>query len=99
MILSFRTDLPGQTVQTQIRLEEQPDQGLQCLPFHLIICNYYSMVEQHSSHFRVITTNILGFRIFRKFTVDVFFIKNKKLNKKNEQTRVNNISTMFIMEN
>ena len=27
------------------------------------------MVEQHSSNFRVITTNVLGVRIFRKFTV------------------------------
>ena len=27
------------------------------------------MVEPHSSNFRVITTNILGVRIFRKFTV------------------------------
>ena len=37
MILSFRTKRPGQTVQTQIRLllEEQSDQGLQCLQFHL----------------------------------------------------------------
>ena len=37
MILSFRTDMPGQTVQTQIRLllEKQSDQGLHCLPFCL----------------------------------------------------------------
>ena len=37
MILSFRTDMPWQTVQTQIRLllEEQSDQGLHCLPFRL----------------------------------------------------------------
>ena len=37
MILSFRTDMPGQTVQTQIRLllEEQSDQGLHCLPLRL----------------------------------------------------------------
>ena len=37
MIVSFRTDRPGQTVQTQIRLllEEQSDQGLHCLPFRL----------------------------------------------------------------
>ena len=37
MILSFRTDMPGQTVQTRIRLflEEQSDQGLHCLPFRL----------------------------------------------------------------
>ena len=35
MILSFWTDMSGQTVQTQIRLllEEQSDQGLHCLPF------------------------------------------------------------------
>ena len=37
MILCFRTHGPGQTVQTQIRLllEEQFDQGLHCLLFHL----------------------------------------------------------------
>ena len=37
MILSFRTDMPRQTVQTQIRLlpEEQSDQGLHCLRFRL----------------------------------------------------------------
>ena len=37
MTLSFRTDRSGQTVQTQIRLllEEQSDQGLHCLQFHL----------------------------------------------------------------
>ena len=29
----------------------------------------YSMVEPHRSNFRVITTNFLGVRIFRKFTV------------------------------
>ena len=34
MILSFRTDMPRQTVQIQI-LEEQSDQGLHCLPFRL----------------------------------------------------------------
>ena len=37
MILSFRTDRSGQTVQTQIRLllEDQSDQGLHCLLLHL----------------------------------------------------------------
>ena len=37
MILSFRTGRTGQTVQTQIRLllQEQSDQGLHCLQFHL----------------------------------------------------------------
>ena len=37
MILSFRTDMPGQTVQTQmwLLLEEQTAQGLHYLPFRL----------------------------------------------------------------
>ena len=37
MTLNFGTDRSGQTVQTQIRLllEEQSDQGLHCLLFHL----------------------------------------------------------------
>ena len=37
MTLCFRTDRSGQTVQTQIRLllEEQSDQGLHCLLFHV----------------------------------------------------------------
>ena len=37
LILSFWTDRSGQTMQTQIRLllEEQSDQGLHCLLFHL----------------------------------------------------------------
>ena len=34
-----------------------------------IVWTHYSMVEPHSSNFRVITTNFLGVRIFRKFTV------------------------------
>ena len=34
-----------------------------------IIWTRYTMVEPHSSNFRVITTNFLGVRIFRKFTV------------------------------
>ena len=37
MIISVRTNMLEQTVQTQIRmlLEEQSDQGLHCLPFRL----------------------------------------------------------------
>ena len=37
LILNFQTDRSVQTVQTQIRqlLEEQSDQGLHCLLFHL----------------------------------------------------------------
>ena len=33
-----------------------------------IVWTHYSMVEPHSSNFRVITTNFLGVWIFRKFT-------------------------------
>ena len=57
MILSFRTDRPVQTVQTQIRLLEQSNQGLYCLPFRLHRLDSLLMVEPHSSNFRVITTN------------------------------------------
>ena len=38
--------------------QEQSDQGLHCLPFRLHRWTHYSMVEPHSSNFRVITTNI-----------------------------------------
>ena len=46
MILSFPTDRSGQTVQTQIRLllEEQSDQGLHCLLFHLHLLTKYPKV-------------------------------------------------------
>ena len=39
MVLNFRTDMSGQTVKTQIRLllEEQSDQGLHFLLFHLYV--------------------------------------------------------------
>ena len=65
MILSFRTDRPGQTVQTQIRLLRV----YTVCHFVCIVWTHYSMVEPHSSNFRVITTNCLGVRIFREFTV------------------------------
>ena len=68
-------------MQTQIRLllVEQSDHGLRCrcsLIWVYTVCHsvcmvwtHYSMVEPHSSNFRVITTNFLGVRIFRKITV------------------------------
>ena len=62
MILSFWTDSPGQTVQTQIRVYTVCHSVC-------IVWTHYSIVEPHSSNFRVITTNILGVQIFRKFTV------------------------------
>ena len=46
MILSFRTDRSGQTVQTLIRLllEEQSDQGLHCLLFQSASCGDISLL-------------------------------------------------------
>ena len=69
MILSFRTDGPGQTVQTQIRLRSSLIRVYTVCHSVCIVWTHYSMVEPHSSNFRVITTNFLGVRIFRKFTV------------------------------
>ena len=67
MILSFWTDMPEQTVQNLIRVYT-------VCHSNCIVWTPYSMVEPHSSNFRVITTNCLGVRIFRKFTVQ--WIKN-----------------------
>ena len=58
--------MPGQTVQTQIR--QQSHQGLYCLPFRL---HRLDSFPYGRATVRVITTNFLGARIFRKFTVDV----------------------------
>ena len=46
MTLSILTDRSGQTVQTQIRLllEEQSDQGLHCLLFHLHLFDEISKI-------------------------------------------------------
>ena len=67
MILSFRTDRPWQIVKTQIRLllEEQSDQGLHCLSFHL----HFLYTSHHRLNFCWITANIFGVRKFRSFTV------------------------------
>ena len=67
MILSFRTDRPGQTVQTQIR--SSLFRVYTVCHSVCIIWTHYSMVEPHRSNFRVIRTNFLGVRIFRKFRV------------------------------
>ena len=74
MILRFQTDMPEQTVQTQIRLllEEQRSSLIRVYTVCHSVCivwTHYSIVESHSSNFRVITTNVLGVRISRKFTV------------------------------
>ena len=71
MILNFRTDKSGQTVQNQIRLllEEQSDQGLHCLLFHLHHLTKYPKVWPLCLNFRQITVKFSGVRKFRNFTV------------------------------
>ena len=76
MILSFRTDRPGQTVRTQIRLLLQEQSCRSSLIRVYTVCHsvcivwtHYSMVKPHSSNFRVITTNCLGVRKLRIITV------------------------------
>ena len=67
MILSFRTDRPGQTVQTQIRLllEDSLIRVYTVCHSVCIVWTHYTMVQPHSSNFRVITTIFLGVPIFR----------------------------------
>ena len=54
MILNFRTDRSGQTVQTKIRLllEEQSDPGLHCFLFHLHVFDKYHQVWPLPLNFR-----------------------------------------------
>ena len=67
MILSFRTEMPGQTERTQIRSSLIRVYTV-CHSVCIIWTDYF-IVEPQSSNFRVITTNVLGVRIFRKFRV------------------------------
>ena len=71
MILSFRTDRSGQTVQTQIRLllEEQSDQGFHCLLFHRHLFAKYPKVCPLCWNFRLIDEKFFGIPKFRNFTV------------------------------
>ena len=41
-----------------------------------MVWTHYSVVEPHSSNFRVITTNVLGVQIFRKFTIGILTSKD-----------------------
>ena len=79
IFLSFRTDRSGQTVQTQIRLRSSLVRVYTVCHSVCIVWTHYSMVEPHSSNFRVITTKFLGVRIFRKFTVLVASSRNSVL--------------------
>ena len=71
MILSFRTDLSGQIVQTQIRvhLEEQSDQGLHYLQYCLHLLDALLDEKNSFSSFRMITTKFPSVPKFRNFTV------------------------------
>ena len=85
MVLSFRTDMPGQTVQTQIRLlleEEQSDLGLHYFNSVCIFWVHYSLVKPSCSNVRLIRANVLGVGIFRIFMVirnTVYNTKHKNL--------------------
>ena len=78
MIQSFRTDRSGQTVQTQIRLEQSDqalsdqglfDQDLHCLQFHLHLLDILLYGKYSLFNFKVITANFSDVQIFRSFTV------------------------------
>ena len=58
-----------------------------------IVWTHYSMVEPHSSNFRVITTNVLGVRIFRKFTVCEELFSNMKSDPKSFWGVINKLNT------
>ena len=74
MIRSFRTDMPWQTVQTQIRLLLEEQSVYTVCHSVCIVWTHYSMVEPHSSNFRVITTNLFGVRIFKEIYGKTFFL-------------------------
>ena len=71
MIQSSRTERSGQPVQTQIRLllEEQSDQGLHCLLFHLHLFDEIPKGFASFLNFRQITAKFSGIRKYRNFTV------------------------------
>ena len=54
MILSFRTDMSGQTVEAQSRLllEEQFDQGLHCLPICVHLLDLHCIVKVKTIQFQ-----------------------------------------------
>ena len=62
LILSLQTNRLWQTVQTKIRLllllEEQSDQGLHCLPFHLHVLDKFLYGNTSLFDFRVLTENM-----------------------------------------
>ena len=81
MILSFQTDRCGKTEQTQIKLllEEQSDQDLHCLLFHLHLFYEIPEVLPLFLNFWLITAKFSGVRKFRNFTVQVNFDRQKHI--------------------
>ena len=71
MILSFWTDLSGKAVQTQIRLllEEQSDQGLHCLLFHLHVFDKITSGLASLFELKVNYSKVPCIRKFKNFTV------------------------------
>ena len=57
-----------------------------------IVGTHYCVVEPHSSNFRLITTNFLGIRIFRKFMVRSDFKNQCEFWKKSVPTAKRNIT-------
>ena len=85
MVLSFWTDRPGQTVQTQIRLilKEKSDQGHTVCYSMCIFLMHYSMIKLSCLTFWVITPKFSGVQIFRIFTV---YKKTQQIDKKYNQS-------------
>ena len=73
MILIFWTDRSGQTVyRNDLKFLDRYAWANSADPDQTAprgVWTHYSTVKPHSSNFRLITTNFLGARIFRNFTV------------------------------
>ena len=88
MILCFRTDRSGQTVHTLIRLEEQSDQGLQCLLFHMHLKETFEPLHEKTNilHMRkkktqisfAVSAKLISAFVFATRIVRPFFFLNPK---------------------
>ena len=78
MVLSFRTDMLWQSVQTKIRLllEDQVDRGLHCLPFHLHLLDKSLYGKTSLFEFSMITASTFGARKFQTFKVPTKLLDN-----------------------
>ena len=74
--LSIQIDRSEKTVKTLIRLllQEQSDQGLHCLQFHLHSLDTLLHCETNILHFGIFMVLIFSVLIFRIFTVIFSFI-------------------------